>query len=387
MAIMEEFDFDIAILGAGPAGCALACTLASVSQGSLRIALFQGISKQHDPAKDTRVLALNHGSQVFLEKHRLWPDHSAPIETVHVSQKNRLGRTLISSKDFNVPMLGSMVAYAQLYRKLQERLQQLPVTMLSGELASATQENGNAPVIVTQGEKTWRTRIAIQCDGIKPKGIHREYNQHALITSARAQFPKPGWAWERFTREGPLAVLPHPIYKDAQSIVWCTSPARAQELAELDDAMFSQTLTQHFGERLGLLSVLEKRTVFPLHLSASKNTVNGHIATLGNAAQTLHPVAGQGLNLGLRDVATLVHCLKPWMLDTHQDAAPFLDNFANSRKLDRRITCELTDFLPRIFTTGNPLVEHACGLSLLGMDLIKPLRQPLALHLLQGFRN
>lgn len=190
MAIMEEFDFDIAILGAGPAGCALACTLASVSQGSLRIALFQGISKQHDPAKDTRVLALNHGSQVFLEKHRLWPDHSAPIETVHVSQKNRLGRTLISSKDFNVPMLGSVVAYAQLYRKLQERLQQLPVTMLSGELASATQENGNAPVIVTQGEKTWRTRIAIQCDGIKPKGIHREYNQHALITSARAQFPE-----------------------------------------------------------------------------------------------------------------------------------------------------------------------------------------------------
>lgn len=384
---MKEFDFDIAILGAGPAGCALASTLASVSQGSLRIALFQGTNKRHDPAKDTRVLALNYGSQVFLEKHRIWPAHSAIIETVHVSQKNRLGRTLISNQDFDVPMLGSVVAYADLYRKLQERLQQLPITVLSGALASATQENNNAPVIVTQGENTWRTRIAIQCDGIKPKGIHRDYNQHALITSARAQFPKPGWAWERFTREGPLAVLPHPIFKDAQSIVWCTSPARAQELVQLDDATFSQTLTEHFGERLGLLTVLEKRAVFPLHLSASKNTVNGHIATLGNAAQTLHPVAGQGLNLGLRDVATLVHCLKPWMLDTHQEASPFLKKFANSRQFDRRLTCELTDFLPRIFSTGNPLVEHACGLSLLGMDLLKPLRQPLALHLLQGFRN
>lgn len=384
---MKEFDFDIAILGAGPAGCALACTLASVSQGSLRIALFQGVNKRHDPAKDTRVLALNYGSQVFLEKHRIWPAHSAIIETVHVSQKNRLGRTLISNQDFHVPMLGSVVAYADLYRKLQEQLQQLPVTVLSGALASATQENNNAPVVVTQGEKTWRTRIAIQCDGIKPKGIHRDYNQHALITSAQAQFPKPGWAWERFTREGPLAVLPHPIFKNAQSIVWCTSPARAQELAQLDDATFSQILTEHFGERLGLLTVLEKRAVFPLHLSASKNTVNGHIATLGNAAQTLHPVAGQGLNLGLRDVATLVHCLKPWMLDTHQDACPFLKKFANSRQFDRRLTCELTDFLPRIFSTGNPLVEHACGLSLLGMDLLKPLRHPLALHLLQGFRN
>ncbi|MFV9473817.1 FAD-dependent monooxygenase [Advenella sp. RU8] len=387
MPIMEEFDFDIAILGAGPAGCALACTLASVSQGALRIALFQGINKRHDPTQDTRVLALNYGSRVFLEKHRLWPDHSAIIETVHVSQKNRLGRTLISSKDFDVPMLGSVVAYAELYRKLQERLQELPVTVLSGELASAAQENSNAPVMVTQGEKTWRTRIAVQCDGIKPKDIHREYNQHALITAARAQFPKPGWAWERFTQEGPLAVLPHPIFKNAQSIVWCTSPERAQALTRLDDAEFSRTLTQHFGERLGELTVLEKRTVFPLHLSATKNTVNGHIATLGNAAQTLHPVAGQGLNLGLRDVATLVHCLKPWMLNTSQSAAPFLNNFANSRKFDRRLTCELTDFLPRVFTTGNPLIEHGCGLGLLGMDLLKPLRQPLALHLLQGFRN
>jgi len=384
---MKEFDFDIAILGAGPAGCALACTLASVSQGSLRIALFQGLNNRHDPSKDTRVLALNYGSQVFLEKHRLWPDHSAIIKTVHVSQKNRLGRTLISSKDFEVPMLGSVVAYAELYRKLQEQLQQLPVTVLSGALASAAQENPAAPVIITQGEKTWHSRIAIQCDGIKPKDIHREYNQHALITSARAQFPKPGWAWERFTQEGPLAVLPHPIFKDAQSIVWCTSPTRAQALAQLDDDTFSRTLTEHFGERLGLLSVLEKRSIFPLHLSASKNTVNGHIATLGNAAQTLHPVAGQGLNLGLRDVATLVHCLKPWMLNTSQAASPFLNKFANSRKFDRRLTCELTDFLPRIFSTGNPLVEHACGLSLLGMDLVKPLRHPLALHLLQGFRN
>lgn len=384
---MEEFDFDIAILGAGPAGCALACTLASISRGSLRIALFQGNMVNHDPGKDTRVLALNHGSQVFLEKHQLWPAHSANIETVHVSQKNRLGRTLINSTDFNVPRLGSVVAYTELYRTLQAKLQQLPVTILSGALASAEQENKNAPVLVTQGEKAYRARIAIQCDGKKPRDIHREYNQHALITSARAQFPKHGWAWERFTREGPLAVLPHPLFKDAQSIVWCTSPEKARELAELNDQAFSDTLTQHFGNRLGTLTVLEKRSIFPLHLSASKNTVNGHIATIGNAAQTLHPVAGQGLNLGLRDVATLVHCLKPWMANTTQDATPFLNKFANDRKFDRMLTCELTDFMPRIFTTGNPLIEHACGLALLGMDLFKPLRQPLARHLLQGFRN
>ncbi|NLY63582.1 MAG: monooxygenase [Alcaligenaceae bacterium] len=384
---MEEFDFDIAVLGAGPAGCALACTLASISRGSLRIALFQGNMVNHDPGKDTRVLALNHGSQVFLEKHQLWPAHSANIETVHVSQKNRLGRTLINSTDFNVPRLGSVVAYTELYRTLQAKLQQLPVTLLSGALASAVQENTNSPVIVTQGENSYRCRIAIQCDGKKAKDIHREYNQHALITAAHAQFPKKGWAWERFTREGPLAVLPHPLYKDAQSIVWCTSPEKARELAELDDAAFSKTLTEHFGSRLGVLTVLEKRSIFPLHLSASKNTVNGHIATIGNAAQTLHPVAGQGLNLGLRDVATLVHCLKPWITNTTQDATPFLNKFANDRKFDRMLTCELTDFMPRIFTTGNPLVEHACGLALLGMDLFKPLRQPLARHLLQGFRN
>ncbi len=385
---MENLDFDIAIIGAGPVGLALACALDHLAGSSLKVGLFQADRPDmHNPQRDTRVLALNHGSRVFLERIHGWPGEHAPIQTVHVSQKGRLGRTLIRHEDFDVPALGYVVPYRSLHAALQLQVDQGRITRLTGAPATLLNDPASGSVSISQHGRQYRARIAVQCDGARPDTRLRDYRQHAIITSARASLPRPGWAWERFTREGPLAVLPHPVFPEAQSIVWCTSPERARTLLAADDATFSRELTEHFGDRLGNFSVLESRHIFPLALSVAKNTVDGRIATIGNAAQALHPVAGQGLNLGLRDVAGLLHALHAWLHQVQSDPQTALSEFANGRRADRSITRQLTDFMPRIFTTGNPMVEHACGLSLLALDLAEPLRRPLARHLLQGYRN
>ena len=384
---MEHEDFDIAVVGAGPVGSALACALTARPGNPLKVAIFQADTPGlHDPKSDTRVLALNHGSRVFLDAIAGWPQTCAPIQTVHVSQKGRLGRTIIRHDDFQVPALGYVVPYSALHAQLQQTLEGRNLTRLAG--APAELENrDDGGVSICQNGRTYRARLAVQCDGARPSTRVRDYNQHAIITAARVSLPRPGWAWERFTREGPLAVLPHPLLSQAQSIVWCTSPQRARDLQACDDQAFSDALTTHFGDRLGRFTVLERRHVFPLALSVTRNPVQQRIVTIGNAAQALHPVAGQGLNLGLRDVASLLSALQPWLSDPAADPRACLATFASLRRADRGITCQLTDFMPRVFASGNPLVEHACGLSLLALDAIEPLRRPLARHLLQGYRN
>src|SRR5690606_31231768 len=142
----------------------------------------------------------------------------------------------------------------------------------------------------------------------------RLYGQHALLTNVQASCPRPGWAYERFTRTGPLAALPHPQGPDLYSIVWCCAPQQAERLRGLPAGEFDRLLREQFGDRLGRLHSVSTRTVFPLALHAGPTLINARCIAVGNAAQTLHPVAGQGLNLGLRDVAHLSQSLGRWLL-------------------------------------------------------------------------
>lgn len=412
---MTASAYDIAILGAGPVGRVLALMLARVAPDPARIALLASAapatpapapdspaSAAAAPAADPRVLAMNHGSRVLLESLHAWPERSADIRNIHVSQRGRLGRTVIQHTDFNVAQLGSVVAYSGLHARLDECVAACGVTVLSGPAAQVLSQDADG-VLIAQGEQTLRCQIAVQSDGAGATDVHRDYDQHAVLTTAHATLPRRGWAYERFTPEGPLALLPHPQTPDAYSVVWCSAPARAAELAALDNAAFSKALTEAFGDRLGRLSSQAPRHVFPLALSARRAQVQGRVVAIGNAAQTLHPVAGQGLNLGLRDAARLAQTLAGWLSRvgvTHEHGAessanarakpsptPLLAEFAQARHIDRAITAGLTDLMPRVFSTGLAPVEHACGLALLGMDLASPLRAPLAQHLLQGFRT
>lgn len=386
---MNHQDVDVAILGAGPVGSALALLLAGDARHPDRIGVLHSDRASvygHETHADPRVLAINHGSRVLLESLGAWPSRAAPILTIHVSQRGRLGRTLISHDEFVVPALGYVVRYADLHQSLLTALANSGVRLLKGETAQIErQQDGLA--YIRQGTLSLTAKLAVMADGHPQSEAKRTYKQMALITQAIASRPKEGWAFERFTREGPLAVLPHPGRPGMQSIVWCCKPERAASLQRLDTTTFSDALSETFGSRLGRLEVEGGIHAFPLTLNLDPEPVHGITVAIGNAAQTLHPVAGQGLNLGLRDAGMLARTLRDWLGGHPGNVAQLLSDFARDRRPDRQLTANLTDIMSRVFTTQSPLVEHAGGLALLSLDLVTGLRRPLARHLLQGLRG
>ncbi|HLU00349.1 MAG TPA: FAD-dependent monooxygenase [Burkholderiaceae bacterium] len=390
---METSDFDVVILGAGPAGCALALALARKARDPARIALLgsprspappPGAGLAASTGVDPRCLALNHGSRVFLETLGAWPQQAADIRQVHVSQRGRLGRVVIDHHDLNVPRLGNVVRYDDLLDTLHKALENSGVQRLEGR---AVPRLSGHRVECRYGDRVVSARLAVQSDGARPAGVERQYGQNAVLTNVRASRPQPGWAYERFTRSGPLAALPHPQASDVYSIVWCCSPEQSETLRGLPREEFDRRLQAQFGDRLGTLQSVTRVSVFPLALHAGPSRINSRCIAIGNAAQTLHPVAGQGLNLGLRDVAQLAQALSPWLLRPDSDPEPYSAEFTGRRRFDRWLTIAITDLLPRVFSTRSPLVEHAGGAALFAMDLVPALRNQLARQLLEGMRS
>ncbi|AZG10063.1 UbiH/UbiF/VisC/COQ6 family ubiquinone biosynthesis hydroxylase [Pigmentiphaga sp. H8] len=388
---------DVTILGGGPVGATLALLLARAAARPERIVLCRPrrpAVASASAATDPRSMALNHGSRVLLASLDAWPDGGADILHVHVSQKGRLGRTHISHSDFGVPALGTVVPYPAIVEALDAALALSGITVRAGEPAAILRQEGDAAVIGQEGQE-WATRACVHAEGgtfdhQARNDLHRDYGQHAVLAIVRASRPRPGWAWERFTTEGPLALLPYPAgpahNAGRYALVWCCRPGHAERLAALDDGAFAEALGQTFGTRLGSFAAAGPRHRYPLGINLRRHVVDGNAVAIGNAAQTLHPVAGQGMNLGLRDAARLAESLAPLLRDPSAGAAPLLAAYARARGADRWLTSGLTDFMPRIFTTGLAPVEHACGLALLGLDVSRTLRGPLARQLMEGLR-
>ncbi|ACD17729.1 UbiH/UbiF/VisC/COQ6 family ubiquinone biosynthesis hydroxylase [Paraburkholderia phytofirmans] len=211
----------------------------------------------------------------------------------------------------------------------------------------------------------------------------RDYGQTALVGTVTVSAPQPHVAWERFTSQGPIALLPMGGVRGADyALVWCCAPEEAARRAQLSDEDFLRELGAAFGDRMGRFTHIKGRASFPLGLNAAETLVNGHIVAIGNAAQTLHPVAGQGLNLGLRDAHALADALSA------EGPTPLaLATFAQRRALDRRMTIGATDTLARLFTIDFAPLAVVRGLALTALEFLPPVKTALARQMMFGQRR
>jgi 2-octaprenyl-6-methoxyphenol hydroxylase len=375
-------DFDIAICGAGPVGMALAALLVQRGAVPQRIALIDG-KPVADTLKDPRSIALSYGSRQILEQVGAWPASVDPIREIHVSRRGHFGRTVIDCKEYGLPALGYVSRYGALVAVLAAATDRAGVTSLRPAQITSHSEQSDAVVLQFSDGRALSAQIMVQAEGgvfsdQSAKSLNRDYEQTAVIAQVTVSTPIPHRAFERFTDEGPLALLPQ---DGGYALVWCMRPANAARLTGLPDAPFLAELQHAFGTRLGRFTGISRRIAYPLGLNA-RPAMSARTVAIGNAAQTLHPVAGQGLNLGLRDAAVLARLLA-------REAEPaMLERYAQLRQADRSATIRLTDTMARIFASApeGALSQTVLGLALGLIDTFKPAKQLLAEQMMFGRR-
>ncbi len=385
----------IVIVGGGPVGATLALLLGQQNYPVTMLeARAEGAAYQ-----ESRALALSYGSRKILEKLGVWQQlttHATAIQHIHVSQQGSLGRSILKAEDYNQEALGYVVSYGALSQALDVCLKELPLVAVEYQ-ASAQSIAHNptfASVTFTQNniDKKLESRLVVLADGGRSlediAGLTREtkeYGHDALISKVSATLPHNNIAYERFTPNGPIALLPNGEGKDSNefSLVWTGKKDFVAPLLSLSDAEFLAKFHEQFGDRVGKFLKVEKRMTFPLKLSKLVTTELQHLVVIGNAAQTMHPVAGQGFNVGLRDAESLAkHILSTNIIDL--GSATMLAEYRKSRETDTKNGLLFTDFLVNIFT--NDLIGmsqlRSVGLGL--FDLIKPIKKHLVRKMSYG---
>ncbi|TAJ77231.1 MAG: ubiquinone biosynthesis protein UbiH [Gallionellaceae bacterium] len=361
---------DIAIIGGGPVGTALALAL---RESGLNIVVLEA-RKAEEQNADPRALALSYGSRLLLDKLGVWKQipQVSGIKTIHVSQKDSSGTTLLHAAEMKVPELGYVLPYPALQRALHQALLQTDVTYLECATVRRLENAADGAALTYQyegSEHRLDARLAVVADGGKlleashPPKVS-EYGQSAVIAHITCTAPKIDTAFERFTAQGPVALLP---YRGGYEIVWTGSHEQAQAMLQWDDATFLAGLHRHFGDAVGEFLSVGKRSRFPLRLKRAPDTTLPHTVLIGNAAQTLHPVAGQGFNMGVRDaweLARIILRAQPAALGT----AAMLEEYRKSRRLDRNAGIVFTDGLVRIFSNDLPLLSSGRGWALSVLD-------------------
>jgi 2-octaprenyl-6-methoxyphenol hydroxylase len=366
---MSNNTCDVAIIGGGPVGASLALAL---RDSGLNIFVLEARKPETAPA-DPRALALSYGSRLLLERLGVWGDipNVTGIRTIHISQKNAFGRAVLEAAEQSVPEMGYVLPYHALHGALQHALEASGVTYLTGaavtQLASET-DGARIAYLHDDAEHILDARLAVVADGGKlleaaQPPVVTDYGQSAVIAHVTCAAPLPGTAFERFTVQGPVALLP---YQDGYELVWTAPHDAVQEMLNWSDDVFLATLHEHFGDRVGAFLSVGKRTSFPLRLKRAPHITLPHTVLLGNAAQTLHPVAGQGFNMGLRDAWELAQEILRCSPEALGSEA-MLAAYANDRRLDRNAGIRFTDGLARLFSNDLPGLRsgRAAALSLL----------------------
>ena len=377
---------DIAIIGAGPLGMALALALADTS---LRVVLIDSGARS-DWSADPRALALAYGSRQLLERLGAWNSGAATaIGQIHVSQRGGFGRTLIDARDYQMPALGYVMRYRDLAAALaaripaQQRLDRCTVEAI-GEVGEGGTGGESVMLKLMHNGVARRlsARLIVHAEGTPASGAGitvRDYHQHAIVAEVRAANGHRQRAWERFTPDGPLALLP---LGDAYALVLTVPTDKAARWLALDDAGFLAALAEQFGERVDFLRC-GPRASYPLALRSRAQVSGRRQAWIGNNAQTLHPVSGQGFNLGLRDAWQLGEAVAK---AADPGAAALLAAYARGRQVDRQSSMAFTDAIVRLFSNDLPPLRTARGLGLLALDLFPPLRHFVAKRMIWGAR-
>ncbi|EKN4763667.1 2-octaprenyl-6-methoxyphenyl hydroxylase [Yersinia enterocolitica] len=378
----------VIIVGGGMAGATLALAISSLTHGKMPVALVEAQrpdSRQH-PGFDARAIALAHGTCQQLDSIGLWSalaDCATAIEHVHVSDSGHSGFVNLRAPDYRVPALGQVIELCDAGKRLFALLQKAPGVTLHcpAKMVDVVRTAESATVTLDNGQQL-HAKLLVAADGSHSalaqacniQWQQQDYQQIAVIANVTTSELPNGRAFERFTHHGPLALLP--MSQGRSSLVWCHAKEDRAQVDSWDDARFLAELQRAFGWRLGKMLHAGKRHSYPLQLLTATRHVSHRLALVGNAAQTLHPIAGQGFNLGLRDVMSLAETIARAGNDPGDYKV--LSQYQLRREPDQQATIGITDGLIRLFANRyGPLVVGR-NLALMSMEQMPAIRDTFA---------
>lgn len=392
--------FDVVIIGAGMAGLSLVHLLRQSIEKGLKVALVERFelpalgqhransASEQPPSFDGRATALSFGTQQIFQQLGIWSSLASAacaIKNIQVSDQGRFGQTHIKHTDANVDALGYIIRNRALGQGLMadfpkgvQVLAPESVNMISmGQLNKDQTDKNQAGATLTLGSgAVLSADLVVMADGgrsdlARQLGIQQQkqsYHTHALVTSVRIDRRHEHWAYERFTEAGPIALLP--LSDNEFAVVWTLSNDVIQEYLAADENVLIKRLQQAFGYRAGRIIAMGERASYPLALIKAQEQVRPHLVLLGNSAHSLHPVAGQGFNLALRDAAALAENINQAYLDNHSIGQwPVVQHYYQQQKIDQRNTVLGSDLLPRLFSQKNIALRFSRDAGLIGLAL------------------
>jgi len=376
-------EYDVAIVGGGLVGASLAVALAGSGK---RVTLIETAAfPDTSPSWDERCIALTDSSYRIFTALGIWPmlaASAAPILATHISERGRFGVARFTAAEVGLDALGYNVPLRAIGHALWQRLRDSAVELICPATVIDVQTGEQSVVLRLQraeglSEVEISARLVAAADGARSvvrkhlNVVSRriDYQQHAMVSALRIGRSHAGVAYERFTPDGPIAVLPKPDH--ACSLVWTVPSSRVETLLAMSEADYLTAAQETFGGRLGPFLALGGRSAYPLSRVMSETLTAPRTVFVGNAAQSLHPVAAQGFNLGLRDVATLAQTIAA---AEDPGNAALLEDYAAQRQPDRSAVSDFTDTLVRTFSNHMPGLTQARHWGLLGLELLPPVR-------------
>ncbi len=385
---------DVIIVGGGLSGMLSALSLVSATKANgkpLSVALVEAKPLVQHPKTsfDDRVLALSHHSATYLKQLGVWSaiaDKVTPITQIHISDRNHLGKARLYAQDHGVEALGYVIELAKLGQALYERLKHFAeVHWYCPNAVDAIHWQAEQVVVQLQQGQSLIAKLLLACDGAhsrcrqlaKINSYVKPYQQSAIIANVKLQQPHQGQAFERFTPCGPLALLP--MSDNRCSLVWTQPDTDAEAIANLSDTEFKQALQQAFGYWLGTIVQVGQREVHPLSLVTVERNSFHRMALVGNASHTMHPIAGQGFNLGLRDVVELSELItRAWQQQQDIGALRLLQCYEQRRLPDQQRMISVTDSLVHCFSNDYAPLVVSRNIGLTALNYLSPLKHVLA---------